>query len=171
MLSGPAWLKFQSIALTNFELNKSVFILVTGCRRHVPWKTRCCLSTGSLLGYLTRHIRLVIRINYVLLYLGITRQHQRVRSWDAINHITCDSGSSRNHTNYTGSRAGNDVLYAGPHEPQFTGKVQLQCYVAGGDIWNRKTSFNPSPEKAELQCRSNFENLWAVYLWRRTGWA
>ena len=79
---------------------------------HVPWKSRCCLSLASQLEYLTRHIRLVIRVHYASLYLGITRQHKRLRSWDALNHVTCDFSTSHNHTNYTGGNAGNDVLHA-----------------------------------------------------------
>lgn len=34
--------------------------------------------------------------------------------------------------------------------------------------WNENTPFNPFPDNAEKEGRSNFENFWAVYLWRHT---
>jgi hypothetical protein len=41
-----------------------------------------------------------------------------------------------------------------------------QCYVARGDIWKKKTSFEFFPDKAETEDRSKFQNLRAAYLWR-----
>jgi hypothetical protein len=40
-------------------------------------------------------------------------------------------------------------------------------YVDRGNIPNTKMSFNPLPEKSEIQHRTNFETLWAIIsLWR-----
>jgi len=41
-----------------------------------------------------------------------------------------------------------------------------QCFVASGNIRNEKMAFNTSTGKAEVEVRSNFVNLQAVYLRR-----
>jgi hypothetical protein len=40
-----------------------------------------------------------------------------------------------------------------------------QCFVACGNIRNAKMSFDTSTGKTEVERRSNFVNLRAVYLW------
>jgi len=54
-----------------------------------------------------------------------------------------------------------NLLWTRPAQPVFAGDMLLATYnyVARGDICNGKMSFNPFPDKVEIACRSNFENL------------
>jgi len=55
-----------------------------------------------------------------------------------------------------------------PLYPYIEGSVfpLTQCYVALRTIWNLVMFPNPFPGRAEIECQSIFEWLWAVYLWR-----
>jgi hypothetical protein len=44
----------------------------------------------------------------------------------ALNHIICVFGTSHNHTNYTGSYAGNDVVHAAPSSL----KSRIKCHYS-----------------------------------------
>lgn len=45
---------------------------------------------------------------------------------------------------------------------------QVISLVASEHLWSQKMSFNPFPGKAQIERQSNFENLWAIYLWSHT---
>jgi len=53
--------------------------------------------------------------------------------------------------------------YTWSAQPRAGGQQVARIYVC-----NEETSCNPFPDKADLECRSNFENLRAVYLWTYT---
>jgi len=41
------------------------------------------------------------------------------------------------------------------------------CILARLDFGNEKTSFTPpTPDRGEIELRSNFENLQPIYLWK-----
>lgn len=58
------------------------------------------------------------------------------------------------------------TLYSWPAQPIARAQTFARdtVYVARGDIWNEKTSFNPFPNKVKTERQSNFENLWFIYL-------
>jgi hypothetical protein len=56
--------------------------------------------------------------------------------------------------------------YTEPLNPQLAGNhlPATRCYIACGGVGLEKTSFKPFAAKAEIERRSNFENLQALYL-------
>jgi hypothetical protein len=52
-------------------------------------------------------------------------------------------------------------LHSRPSQP-----AAREEHAARGDIQNEKNSFDSFPGKAEIKCRSNSEDILAVYIWR-----
>jgi len=83
--------------------------------------------------------------------------------FDSTRSATCTADSSSQTQGWVQPEE-NDAIRVGLDHSPINQQLETQSSVARGNICNDKTSLKPPPGKDEIENRSNYENLLAVYL-------